>query len=110
MRRPLKLSAEELALHHSFEAPRNTRRLELLQNALLLDIICRIGYLKKLPNIDESLYRAGIDALESDTYLIQWMCEPVPSLGGKRPIEVAETEEGRREIRKALHRISHGVS
>ena len=82
------------------------RRFERLQNGLLIDIICRIGYLKKLPYIDSSLYKAGIDALKSDVYLIQWMCEPAPSLGNCRPIELADTEEGRKQVHQALLRIS----
>ena len=38
-----------------------------------------------------------------------WMKEPLPALGGRSPLDYADTEPGAREVERVLGRIAHGV-
>jgi putative toxin-antitoxin system antitoxin component (TIGR02293 family) len=39
----------------------------------------------------------------------QWLETPIPALGNRRPLELAETEPGAREVEDLIGRIEHGI-
>jgi putative toxin-antitoxin system antitoxin component (TIGR02293 family) len=39
----------------------------------------------------------------------EWMCSPLPALGGQTPIEISRTDLGAREVENLAIRIEHGV-
>ena len=39
----------------------------------------------------------------------KWFWTPLPALGGKTPLECAETEDGAQKVEDMLGRIAHGV-
>jgi putative toxin-antitoxin system antitoxin component (TIGR02293 family) len=39
----------------------------------------------------------------------EWLETPMPALGGRRPLELAQTELGAREVEDLIGRIEHGV-
>jgi putative toxin-antitoxin system antitoxin component (TIGR02293 family) len=39
----------------------------------------------------------------------QWLETPIPSLGNQRPLELAQTEPGAREVEDLIGRIEHGI-
>ena len=39
----------------------------------------------------------------------QWLETPVPSLGNRRPLDLARTEPGAREVEDLIGRIAHGI-
>lgn len=39
----------------------------------------------------------------------EWLSQPHPALGGERPIEMARTDAGAREVEAVLIRLEHGV-
>ena len=39
----------------------------------------------------------------------QWLETRVPALGNQRPLDLAETESGAREVEALIGRIEHGV-
>lgn len=47
--------------------------------------------------------------LEHDDRAVQWLTQPQPGLGDRRPIDVAKSEPGAREVENLLLRIEHGV-
>lgn len=49
------------------------------------------------------------EILGTETKAIHWMKSPVPALGGRTPIECAETQLGLREVEDALIRIEEVV-
>lgn len=38
-----------------------------------------------------------------------WLKRPAPALGGRRPVDFAETEMGAREVEDLIGRLEHGV-
>lgn len=47
--------------------------------------------------------------LEHDDKAVYWLTHPQPGLGNRRPIDLARSEPGAREIENLLLRIEHGV-
>ncbi|MGA2233296.1 MAG: antitoxin Xre/MbcA/ParS toxin-binding domain-containing protein [Tepidisphaeraceae bacterium] len=39
----------------------------------------------------------------------QWLETPIPALGNQRPVDLAQTEPGAREVDDLIGRISHGI-
>jgi putative toxin-antitoxin system antitoxin component (TIGR02293 family) len=39
----------------------------------------------------------------------QWLETPIPALGDRRPLDLAETEPGAREVEDLMGRIEHGI-
>jgi len=54
------------------------------------------------------LYRRACEVLGEDV-APQWLTTPKHFLGGKTPLEFADTEIGAHEIDQALGRLEHGV-
>lgn len=64
---------------------------------------------------DRLLRVAGLYALAEEVFgdrglAVDWMQEPNRGLGGKRPIDYADTEAGAREVENLLGRIVHGIA
>jgi putative toxin-antitoxin system antitoxin component (TIGR02293 family) len=55
------------------------------------------------------LYEKALDVLEDDEITRQWFKIPAKALGGKTPLEYADTEPGAQEVEDLLSRIEHGV-
>ena len=47
--------------------------------------------------------------LEYDDRAVQWLTQSQPGLGNRRPIDMAKSEPGAREVENLLMRIEHGV-
>lgn len=47
--------------------------------------------------------------MEYDDRAVHWLTHPQPGLGGRRPIDLAKSDPGAREIENLLLRIEHGV-
>ena len=47
--------------------------------------------------------------LEHDDKAVYWLTHEQPGLGDRRPIDLAKSEPGAREIENLLLRIEHGV-
>ncbi len=68
-------------------------------------------------NTDESerlvrigrVYRAAVRLLGSKKEAGAWMTEPNRALGGKLPLDYADTEPGALEVERLIHRLEHGV-
>jgi uncharacterized protein (DUF2384 family) len=56
--------------------------------------------------IQESGDPEGFDAV---TWLSCWLNEPVPALGGARPIELMNTLEGQAQVSAVLARMQSGA-
>ena len=54
------------------------------------------------------LYQRAVDVLGEDP-ATEWLTTPKRFLGGKTPLEFADTEIGAHEVDQALGRLEHGV-
>jgi putative toxin-antitoxin system antitoxin component (TIGR02293 family) len=52
---------------------------------------------------------AANKAFGEQDFARQWLSLPNPALGGRIPIELAETDAGAREVEDVLGRFAHGV-
>ena len=57
----------------------------------------------------EKLYRIALDVLEDGSEVISWFNAPQIVLGGKKPIDYADTAPGCEEIERVLRRMEHGT-
>jgi putative toxin-antitoxin system antitoxin component (TIGR02293 family) len=55
------------------------------------------------------LYEKSLDVFEDDHLARQWFKMPAKALGGKTPLEYADTEPGAQEVEDLLGRIEYGV-
>ncbi len=55
------------------------------------------------------LYDKAMDVFEERNLSRKWFREPAKALGGKTPIDYADTEPGAQEVWDLLGRIEHGV-
>jgi putative toxin-antitoxin system antitoxin component (TIGR02293 family) len=55
------------------------------------------------------IYEKALDVLEDDEITRQWFKMPAKALGGKTPLEFADTEPGAQEVEDLLVRIEYGV-
>lgn len=62
-----------------------------------------IGY------VDAEVLAAGMALFATEAALAIWLSEPARLLGGKVPLKVMETGQGRRRVAIALTQIAHGV-
>ncbi len=61
------------------------------------------------PKIPTTVVDAGMELFNSEAALALWLCEPARALGGKIPIQVAQTLRGAKQVTQVLNAISHGV-
>lgn len=55
------------------------------------------------------LYWMAVDYFGEQTTARDWLGRPVRGLGGRSPLEFAETEMGAREVEDLIGRLEHGV-
>ena len=55
------------------------------------------------------LYDKAVDVFENANLARKWFREPARALGGKTPLDYADTEPGAQEVHDLLGRIEHGV-
>lgn len=56
------------------------------------------------------LFAKAIDLFEGDVEGAgTWLSTPQPSLGGAKPLELAKTEVGSREVESLIGRLEHGI-
>lgn len=55
------------------------------------------------------LYDKAVDVFENADLARKWFREPARALGGKTPLDYADTEPGAQEVHDLLGRIEHGV-
>ena len=55
------------------------------------------------------LYEKALDVLEDAELARQWFKMPAKALGGKTPLQFADTEPGATEVENLLGRIEYGV-
>jgi hypothetical protein len=60
-------------------------------------------------DIEPALLVLALEALETESNIWKWFTMPMAEFRGKTPLEVAKTDEGRKEVEHALGRIIHGV-
>ena len=61
-----------------------------------------------LGRVDADVLSAGLDLFETESGLAQWLCMPAPSLGGKIPLHVMRSREGRKRVAQILAALAHG--
>ncbi|MBB4268009.1 type II RES/Xre toxin-antitoxin system antitoxin [Roseospira visakhapatnamensis] len=64
---------------------------------------------------DRLIRVARVMALAEDTFADRskahaWLRRPTTTLGGERPLDLLDTEEGAREVETVLGRIAHGIA
>ena len=57
----------------------------------------------------QRLFEKALDVFEDRTAAQSWFNSPQLALGGKTPLDYADTELGAREVENLLSRIEHGV-
>jgi putative toxin-antitoxin system antitoxin component (TIGR02293 family) len=55
------------------------------------------------------VFTMATEVLESEEDARQWLNEPVPALGGKRPIDLLDTDVGAQEVTNLLGAIKWGM-
>ena len=57
----------------------------------------------------QRLFEKALDVFEDRAAAQSWFNSPQLALGGKTPLDYADTELGAREVENLLNRIEHGV-
>lgn len=52
---------------------------------------------------------ADLDGFDPTEWLRQWIRQPIPALGGQRPVDLMETEEGLERVRRTLLQMQAGT-
>jgi putative toxin-antitoxin system antitoxin component (TIGR02293 family) len=69
-----------------------------------------IGMAKLVGQLEAMLEESGEpDQFDAPAWLSQWLREPVPALGGVRPIDLLDTMEGQSLVSRALGQIQSGA-
>ena len=69
---------------------------------LAMDTVDKLSSLLKI-------YQKGIEAFEGQEPFVEWLNTKIPNLGGKRPIDLLKTENGRITVLDAIDRVEYGV-
>ncbi|NBC16500.1 MAG: DUF2384 domain-containing protein [Bacteroidetes bacterium] len=100
LQRALGVSSAELAgaiqtAERTLRRRRNTGRLKPTESERLLRLA--------------RLFERAVEVLGSPERARTWMSTALPALGGRSPLDYADTEPGAREVERVLGRIAHGV-
>lgn len=69
-----------------------------------------IGVAKLVGQLEAMLEESGAPAsFDAPKWLSGWLREPLPALGGRRPVELIDTMEGQALVAQALGRIQSGA-
>lgn len=94
--------------HPSYEKHPHSKHRRHLEAGIATRIKQLQYFKKQLHLVDEKIISSGMDLFESAPVLALWLCEPAPSRGGKVPLKVMRTANGRAAVATALVRITHG--
>jgi hypothetical protein len=71
------------------------------------------GIVKLINQVEVMLAESGdpvaASGFDVDKWLTNWMNQPMPSLGGRRPIEYMDTIEGQNQVSRLLVRMQSGA-
>lgn len=62
-----------------------------------------------LDRVDHHVFASGMDFLENEAALSQWLSEPARALGGKIPLDVMRSATGRRRVAGILTALARGA-
>jgi hypothetical protein len=65
--------------------------------------------LKQIDLVDVDIIKAGKAVFDSEVSLTLWLCEPAEALGGRVPMDVISSQEGRRQVVDALVAMAQAV-
>lgn len=69
-----------------------------------------IGIAKLVGQIEAMLEESGApEEFDAPRWLSQWLREPLPALGGQRPVDLVDTMEGQSLVARALGQIQSGA-
>lgn len=57
----------------------------------------------------QRLYQHALETFRDESAVQTWFVSPALALGGKTPLDYADTEVGSREVENVLLRLEHGV-
>ncbi|MGI3776767.1 MAG: antitoxin Xre/MbcA/ParS toxin-binding domain-containing protein [Janthinobacterium lividum] len=83
---------------------RSNDRLPLAESERVIGVARLVGQLQAI--VEESGNPAGFDA---PAWLSRWLGEPLPALGGVRPLDMLDTIEGQGLVSASLARIQAGA-
>lgn len=85
------------------------RQQQRMRTAILLEILRYHKCIELIPGVPAEVLAAGMDLFKTEAAVASWLCEPARALGGRIPMEVAQTPKGAKEVAQILGAISHGV-
>lgn len=69
-----------------------------------------IGIAKLVGQLEAMLEESGApDKFDASRWLSQWLRDPLPSLGGQKPVDLIDTMEGQALVAQALGQIESGA-
>lgn len=69
-----------------------------------------IGIAKLVGQLQAMLEESGApDGFDAPKWLSQWLREPLPALGGQRPVDLIDTMEGQAVVAQSLGQIQSGA-
>lgn len=69
-----------------------------------------VGLAKLIGQLEAMLEDAGsAEAFDAPAWMSQWLREPLPALGGRKPIDLLDTLEGQSLVSRALSQIQSGA-
>jgi len=69
-----------------------------------------IGAAKLVGQVEAMVRESGeIDGFDAPAWMARWLTEPLPALGGTRPIELMDTMEGQGVVANALAKLQGGA-
>ena len=70
----------------------------------VLGLVQLVGQVQAI--VEES---GNLDEFDAPAWLAQWLCRPVPALGGVEPIEYLDTMEGQSVLSRLFYQMQYGV-
>lgn len=85
---------------------RQRRRLEKALRKKIDDLNRALGSIHLL---SRDIYDVGIELFQCERSLVSWLVRPSRALGGKIPLDVARTSEGRTDVMHIMRAIDCGI-
>jgi len=87
----------------------NVREVRLMKAAIDVHIRHHLRCRSLFEHISKEIYDAGGELFQDNFAFAVWLCAPAVALGGKVPVQVMLTADGRRQVLRLIHAIVHGV-
>lgn len=69
-----------------------------------------IGIARLVGQLEAMIQESGVsDGFDAAVWMSQWLKEPLPALGGVRPLDLMDTMEGQSIVSKALAQVQGGA-